>query len=235
MKEISQKDNKVNILIVDDDQDIVQTIKGHLKLEGYETLVAYDGKSAIEIAKSNKPDMIILDLSLPDIDGLMVCKNVRREIDLPIIMLTARDTISDKVLGFECGADDYIVKPFDFLELSARIKAVLNRYRKDIIRDEVVIKDLVVNLRARNVFIRGEKVRLTKTEFDLLKLFVYHPGEVLSREFIRKQIWRDSQLYDWTRTVDVHIQRLRKKIELDTKNPEYIITVPGAGYKLKEA
>ncbi len=219
------------LLIVDDDKDIVQTLKANLELDGYRVLCAYDGRSGLQMAREYRPDLIILDLALPDIDGILVCQRLRRETDIPIVMLTAREGISDRVLGLECGADDYIVKPFNFLELSARIKAVLRRAKKATTRDVYEVKDLAINFRTRTVTVKGREVKLTKTEFELLGLFVSHPNEVLSRKFIRDQIWRDSQLYRWSRTVDVYVQRLRKKIEPDPENPQYILTVTGVGYK----
>ena len=158
---------------------------------------------------------------------------MRREFDFPIIMLTARDSISDKVLGLESGADDYIVKPFNFLELSARIKSILKRIERSLVKDHYELKDLNVDFKYRIVSVSGGEVKLTKTEFELLELFITYPGEVLSRDFIINQIWRDSQLYQHSRAVDVHVQRLRKKIETDIENPQYIITVPGVGYKFQ--
>jgi len=219
------------LLIVDDDKDIVQILKANLELDGYRVFCAYDGRSGLQMAREYRPDLIILDLALPDIDGILVCQRLRRETDIPIVMLTAREGISDRVLGLECGADDYIVKPFNFLELSARIKAVLRRAKKATTRDLYEVKDLAINFRTRTVTVKGREVKLTKTEFELLGLFVSHPNEVLSRKFIRDQIWRDSQLYRWSRTVDVYVQRLRKKIEPDPENPQYILTVTGVGYK----
>ncbi len=221
------------ILVVDDDKDIVQTIKGNLELDGYEVLTASDGRTCLRLARSDRPDLIILDLSLPDIDGIKACQIMRREFDVPIIMLTARDGLSDKVLGLECGADDYIVKPFNFLELSARIKSLFNRVERSMVKSLHQLKDLSIDFKARSVSVRGENVRLTKTEFQLLELFVSHPDEVLARDFIQKQIWRDSQLYQHSRAVDVHVQRLRKKIEPDLENPDYIVTVAGVGYKFQ--
>jgi two-component system alkaline phosphatase synthesis response regulator PhoP/OmpR family response regulator RpaB len=219
------------ILVIDDDKDIVQTIKGNLELDGYEVLSAFDGRSGLNMSRKNRPDLIILDLNLPDIDGVKACQIIRREFDFPIIMLTARDGISDKVLGLECGADDYMIKPFNFLELSARIKSIFKRMEKSLIQDKFAFKDLAINFKSRKVMVRGEEVRLTKTEYELLELFASYPGEVLSRWFIRDQIWRDSQLYKTSRAVDVHVQRLRKKIEPEIETPEYIITVSGVGYK----
>jgi two-component system alkaline phosphatase synthesis response regulator PhoP/OmpR family response regulator RpaB len=178
-----------------------------------------------------EPDLIILDLNLPDIDGIKACQSIRREYDTPIIMLTARDGISDRVLGFECGADDYLVKPFNAMELSARIKAVLKRVERSLVRSRYECRDVAIEFKSRRVLLNGRDVPLTKTEYDLLELFVAHPGEVLTRDFIRNQIWRDSQLYSQSRTVDVHIQRLRKKLEQDPNNPQYIVTVAGVGYR----
>ena len=224
---------KYRILVVDDDKDIVQTIKGNLELDGYEVLVAFNGRTGLHIAKTTRPDLIILDLTLPDIDGIKTCQIIRREFDFPIIMLTARDGVADKVLGLECGADDYIVKPFNFLELSARIKSILKRVERSLVNDQYEFKDLSINFKSKTITARNETVKLTKTEFELLSLFISYPGEVLSREFIQQQIWRDSQLYQTSRAVDVHVQRLRKKIEAEVDKPEYIITVAGVGYKFQ--
>ncbi len=224
---------KYRILVVDDDKDIVQTIKGNLELDGYEVLTAFDGRTGLHIARTIRPDLIILDLTLPDIDGIKTCQIIRREFDFPIIMLTARDGVADKVLGLECGADDYIVKPFNFLELSARIKSILKRVERSLVNDQYEFKDLSINFKSKTITVRNETVKLTKTEFELLSLFVSYPGEVLSREFIQQQIWRDSQLYQTSRAVDVHVQRLRKKIEAEVDKPEYIITVAGVGYKFQ--
>ncbi len=229
----STKKTRRTILVVDDDKDIVKTIKGNLELDGYEVLTAFDGRTGLHIAKTTRPDLIILDLNLPDIDGIKACEIIRREFDFPIIMLTARDGISDKVLGLGCGADDYIVKPFNFLELSARIKSIFKRVERSLVKDQDEFKDLSINFKARSISVRGESVKLTKTEFELLELFVSYPDEVLSREFIQQQIWQDSQLYHTSRAVDVHVQRLRKKIEPEIEKPEYIITVAGVGYRFK--
>ena len=226
---------KNTILVVDDDQDIVQTIKGNLELDGYEVFTAFDGRTGLSIARQNRPDLMILDLNLPDIDGIKACQIIRREFDFPIIMLTARDGVADKVLGLECGADDYMVKPFNFLELSARIKSIFKRVERSLVKDQFELDDLAINFKSRSVSIRGNSVKLTKTEFELLELFVAYPDEVLSREFIQQQIWRDSQLYQSSRAVDVHIQRLRKKIEPEMDKPVYIVTIAGVGYKFQTA
>lgn len=219
------------ILVIDDDPDIVQTIKGNLELDGYEVVSAHDGRSGIDGVKHHRPDLIILDLNLPDIDGIKACGFIRREFDFPIVMLTARDRVSDTVLGLECGADDYMVKPFNALELSARIRAVLGRLRRGRADSRHDDGDLAIDFKSRRATIRSREIGLTKTEYDLLELFVSYPGEVLSREFIRSRIWRDSQLYKQSRAVDVHVQRLRKKLEEDPNHPRYIVTVAGVGYR----
>ena len=232
MSQIAKNPNST-ILIVDDDQDIVQTIKGNLELDGYAVLCAFDGRSGLDLARKNRPDMVILDLNLPDIDGIKACQIMRREFDFPIIMLTARDGISDRVLGLECGADDYMVKPFNFLELSARIKAIFKRVERSLVKNICEIRELHIDFKSRKVTIRGKDAKLTRTEFELLELFVSYPDEVLSRDFITNQIWRDSELYQHSRAVDVHVQRLRKKMETDVENPQYIVTVVGVGYKFQ--
>jgi two-component system alkaline phosphatase synthesis response regulator PhoP/OmpR family response regulator RpaB len=219
------------ILVIDDDKDIVQAIKGNLELDGYSVLFAHAGRSGIDMARERRPQLIILDLNLPDIDGIKACQFMRREFDFPIIMLTARDRISDMVLGLECGADDYMVKPFNALELSARIKAVLKRTERSMVRNCYEGKCITIDFKSRQVQVHGRQVKLTKTEYELLELFVSYPSEVLSREFIREQIWRDSELYKHSRTVDVHVQRLRKKLESGSRNTQFILTVAGVGYK----
>jgi len=224
---------RATILVVDDDKDILQTIKGNLELDGYEVLSAFDGRSGVDMVKKCRPNLIILDLNLPDIDGIKACQIIRREFDFPIIMLTARDGVSDTVLGLECGADDYMVKPFNFLELSARIKAILKRVERDPVKNYCEVKDLFMDFKTKKVSVRGKETKLTKTEFELLELFVSYPDEVLSREFITNQIWRDSELYQHSRALDVHVQRLRKKIEADIENPRYIVTVAGVGYRFQ--
>ena len=219
------------ILIIDDDKDIVQTIKSNLTLDGYNILYSYLGREGIELARKKRPDLILLDLNLPDVDGIVVCDVLRKSLDIPIIMLTARDSLSDKVLGLKTGADDYIVKPFEHLELSARITAIFNRVDRSMIREKHQIKDLEINYRSRQVSIKGNIVKLTKTEFQLLELFVDNPDKSLSRDFIEKQIWWDSKLYSHSRALDVHIQRLRKKIEYTPETPTMIVTISGVGYK----
>ncbi len=222
---------KKTILLIDDDDDIVQTIKANLLVDGYNVITAFSGQEGITIAKQTPPHLVLLDLNLPDLDGVAVCEVLRKEFDFPIIMLTARDTLSDKVLGFKSGADDYILKPFEFLELSARITALFNRVDRLAIQYEQQFSDLEINFRTRQVTIKNKLIKLTKTEFELLVLLTSHNDKALSREFIEKQIWKDSELYSNSRALDVHIQRLRKKIEHTPDSPEYIVTIPGVGYK----
>lgn len=222
---------ETQILIIDDDRDIVQTLRGNLLLDGYQIITAFDGRSGLKLAAARRPDLIILDLNLPDIDGIKACEVIRREFDFPILMLSARDGVSDKVLGLQCGADDYMVKPFDYLELSARIQAILQRVARTVVRDRQRFDRLTIHYNPRAVHVDDIPVKLTQTEFELLTLFAAHPAETLSREFIQRQIWSDSQHYSHSRALDVHVQRLRKKIEPTPEFPRYIQTVTGVGYR----
>jgi two-component system alkaline phosphatase synthesis response regulator PhoP/OmpR family response regulator RpaB len=227
----SKTNDAQQILIIDDDPDIVQTIKGNLELDGFEVFSAHSGRQGLDRIRDRRPDLIILDLGLPDIDGIKCCQFIRREYDLPIIMLTARDSVADMVLGLECGADDYMVKPFNALELSARIRALLKRMARSLVQNRYECGPLAIDYVQRRVSLRGREIPLTKTEYELLELFVSYPNQVLARDFIRGQIWRDAQLYGHSRTLDVHVQRLRKKIETDPQNPCFIVTIAGVGYK----
>ena len=228
---MTNKSNQKTILLIDDDKDIVQTIQGNLVIDGYNVISAFTGQDGIAMAERKNPDLVLLDLNLPDLDGVAVCKILRNKFNFPIIMLTARDGLSDKVLGLKTGADDYIVKPFDFLELSARITAIFNRIERTIVQNKQQFGDLEINFRTRQVLINSSTIKLTKTEFGLLELFVTYPGKALTRKFIEKQIWPDSQLYSHSRALDVHIQRLRKKIKAKSDYSDYIVTIPGIGYK----
>ncbi len=228
---MTKKPFKKIILLIDDDEDIVHTIKSNLLIDGYDVVVAYSGLEGMAIAKNTPPHLVLLDLNLPDLDGIGVCENLRKEYDFPIIMLTARDTVFDKVLGLKSGADDYIVKPFDYLELSARITAIFNRVDRISVQYKQQLNDLEINFRTRQVTLKNNSIKLTKTEFELLALFASNNDKALPREFIEKQIWKDSELYSNSRALDVHIQRLRKKIEQAPNSPEYIVTIPGVGYK----
>ncbi len=221
------------ILVVDDDHDILTILKDNLKLDGYEVFTATLGKDAISIFKKELVDLFILDLMLPDMDGIQVCRAVRAKSHVPIIMLTAKDNLSDKVLGLESGADDYIVKPFDYLELAARIKARLRRSKSYLLADEVLeVGNLRLNPERREVEVDGDRVLLTKKEFDILSLLFKHAGKVLSRDTIKQEIWPGKKLYKWSRTLDVHIQHLRAKLEKNPEQHQYILTIPGVGYML---
>lgn len=220
------------LLVIDDDPDILRVLKANLELYGYEPALAGSWAEAKAALNDRLPSLIILDVTLPDGNGIDICKDIKgRYSKIPIIMLTARDRVSDKVMGLESGADDYIVKPFETLELLARVKACLRRYSPS--EENVVIGDLAVDFKARVVRLRGKEVDLTPKEYELLRLFIAHREEPLSRELIRKSLWKNTQIYSWSRVIDVHIQHLRQKIEKNPFEPEYIITVPGVGYKLR--
>ncbi|MFN3479217.1 MAG: response regulator transcription factor [Thermodesulfovibrionales bacterium] len=219
------------ILIIDDDIDILSVLKANLELHGFVVKTAQNWSSAEKELSNTIPDLIILDIMLPDGNGVEICRSLRERFpDLPIMMLTARDKVSDKVLGLESGADDYIVKPFETLELIARIKACLRRVRHDL-TERIVIDDIVIDVKRRSVTLKGKSLILTPKEYELLFYLVTHRGEVLTRERIRKHLWKESSIYSWSRVIDVHIQHLRQKIEKNPSKPEYIITVPGVGYR----
>jgi two-component system alkaline phosphatase synthesis response regulator PhoP/OmpR family response regulator RpaB len=219
------------ILIIDDDVDIGTTVAANLELDGFEVVTTVTGGEGVAAVARHAPDLVLLDLNLPDIDGIKVCQILRRESDVPVIMLSARDTVSDKLLGLECGADDYLVKPFNALELSARVRAVLRRAQRTRMSTECRSGDICLDFRTHQVLVGGQDVALTRTEFNLLELFVSHAGETLTREFIQNQNWEDSKLYAHSRAIDVHVQRLRKKIEPEPQAPRYIVTVAGVGYR----
>lgn len=221
------------VLIVDDEEHIRELIKFNLKKEGYDIEVAINGVEALNIIREIKFDLILLDLMLPEIDGLEVCKEIRRNeetSDIPVMMITAKGEEFDKVLGLELGADDYITKPFSIRELMARVKALLRR--SNVKKEENIIKfgDVVVNFKTREVTKGTQNVELTLKEFELLKLLIKNKGNILTRELLLDKIWGYEYIGE-TRTVDVHIRHLRKKVESDDKNPQYIQTIRGVGYK----
>ncbi|WP_342366896.1 response regulator transcription factor [Anaerosalibacter bizertensis] len=220
------------ILIVDDEKLFVKGLKYSLEQDDYIIETAFDGKEAIEKVKKKRYDLIILDLMLPGIDGLEVCQKIRQDSQVPIIMLTARGEDINKILGLEYGADDYLTKPFNILELKARIKAILRRVnmKSTNITDQVIqIDDFKINTLGRKLTIHGNEVNLTAKEFDLLLLLAANPGKVFTREELLETIWGYEYFGD-LRTVDVHIRRLREKIEEDSGQPEYILTKWGVGY-----
>lgn len=218
----------MNILIVDDEKLIVKGLRHSLEQQGYKVFAAYDGAQALNTIAKEKIDFIILDLMLPDIDGMILCKEIREEHSMPILMLTAKDGDYDKILGFEFGADDYMTKPFNTLELIARIKAITRRFK--IKKDDsiIVIENLVINKDERTLYIDDNRIKLTAKEFDILYLLAKNPGRVYTREQIFHHIWEEEPLD--VRTIDVHIRNLREKIEKEVKNPEYIMTKWGVGY-----
>jgi two-component system alkaline phosphatase synthesis response regulator PhoP len=225
--------------MVDDEKDIVDLVAYNLEKEGYETLKALDGEKALQLVRTKTPDLIVLDLMLPGIQGLEVCKRIRKDPEtasIPIIMLTAKGAEIDKIVGLEVGADDYITKPFSVKELLARIKAVLRRSeaRRAAGQAEVFeFKGLHIDFKSYEVTVDGKRVDLSPTEFRLLKFLSRNPGRVYSREQILDRVWGDEAFVE-PRTVDVHIRRLRTRIEHDESSPDYIVTVRGAGYKFMD-
>ena len=227
------------ILVVDDEKDIVDLVAYNLEKEGYETLKALDGESALRLIRTKSPDLVVLDLMLPGIQGLEICKRIRKDPEtaaIPIIMLTAKGAEIDRVIGLEVGADDYVTKPFSVKELLARIKAVLRRTEIRSTADQAEVsefKGLRIDTRSYEVTVDGKRVDLSPTEFKLLKFLSRNPGRVYSREQILDQVWGDDAFVE-PRTVDVHIRRLRSRIERDESRPDYIVTVRGAGYKFMD-
>jgi len=225
---------KRSILVVDDEKKIVDIVKAYLERERYNVFVAYDGEDALDMARKQQPDLLVLDLMLPGISGWDVCRILRKESDIPIIMLTARDEVTDKIVGLELGADDYVTKPFEPKELVSRVKSVLRRSQGSATYSTILkVGELSIDIEKRLARIDGEAVELTSTEFDLLKIMAQHPGRVYSRMKLLDEAQGDS--YEgYERTIDSHIKNLRKKIEVDPNHPKRIITVYGVGYKLQE-
>lgn len=220
---------KEAVLVVDDDKDMLMMIEQSLKLEEYLPKTASDGKAALLVLKNNKINIILLDVMLPDIDGRLLCKKIRTQYDIPVIMISAKDTIEDKVIGLDSGADDYIVKPFSALELSSRIRANLRRYKT---RRTFSSGFLEINLAGRVIIKDKNQIYLTQKQWDILEYLLKNNGESCTRKEIISAIWGDSSLYKWSRVLDVHIQHLREKIENNPKNPSYIKTISGIGYKV---
>lgn len=235
--------NKKTILVVDDEKSIVDLLVYNLQKEGYETLEANDGLTAVDIALSKKPDLILLDIMLPKLDGLSVCKRIRNTLNVPILMLTAKDEEIDKILGLELGADDYITKPFSVRELMARVKANLrkvenssnNDTRVEIGEDgkpkveKIVVGELELDLSKFEIKIKDKVIDLTLREFEVLKFLAMQPGQVVTREILLEKVW-GYEYYGDIRTVDVTVRRIREKIEKDTANPKILITKRGVGY-----
>ena len=237
IKEKSQK----TVLVVDDEKPIVDILVYNLKKEGYNTLEANDGEEAVRLVIEKKPDLVLLDIMLPKMDGLTVCKRIRHNYNIPIIMLSAKDEEIDKILGLELGADDYITKPFSVRELIARVKANLrksdNEYNKVVeeakdngrVPNEIKVGDLYLDLDKFEVKVRGQVIDLTLREFEVLKYLAQQPGQVVTRETLLEKVW--GYEYDGDiRTVDVTVRRIREKIELDTSSPKILITKRSVGY-----
>lgn len=224
------------VLIVDDEKLIVKGIRFSLEQDGMEIDCAYDGEEALEKAKQNHYDIILLDIMLPKLTGLEVCQQIREFSNVPIVMLTAKGEDMDKILGLEYGADDYITKPFNILEVKARIKAIMRRtaVKKTEASDGRLIEsgDMRIDRDNRSVFIAGREINLTAREFEVLELLALHPNKVYSRESLLKLVWGADYPGD-VRTVDVHIRRLREKIEVNPSDPRYVYTKWGVGYYFK--
>ena len=218
----------MNVLIVDDEKLIVKGLKYSLEQQGYKVFAAYTGYEAMELIEKNTMDFIILDLMLPDADGMMLSKRIRADHDIPILMLTAKDGDYDKILGFEFGTDDYMTKPFNTLELIARVKAIMRRAGKIGEGKVIASGSLEINWDERSAYAEGKEINLTAKEFDMLYLLASNPGRVFTREEIFRQIWKEDA-FD-VRTIDVHIRNLRDKVEQDAKHPRYIMTKWGVGY-----
>ena len=235
--------DKKKILIVDDEKPIVEILTYNLHKEGYETIEAYDGEQAITLALTQKPDLILLDIMLPKVDGLTVCKRIRHTLtNVPILILSAKDEEIDKILGLELGADDYITKPFSVRELMARVKA--NLRKSEVIQDveqveeeteedgnKIEVGELKLDLDKYEVKVRGEVIDLTLREFEVLKYLANQPGQVVTRETLLEKVW-GYEYYGDIRTVDVTVRRIREKIEKDTSNPKILITKRSVGLSL---
>ncbi len=221
------------ILVVDDDVKTVELVKLYLNRDGYKVLTAYDGIEALRLARESRPDLAILDIMMPGMDGLEVCRTLRNESDMPIIMLTARTTDEDKLTGLGLGADDYVTKPFSPRELAARVRAVLRRLPGEHGPAEIKRGELTVNFPKYEAYLAGDTLNLTTVEFKLLGVLVKEPGRVFSRgQLIEKALGNGFEGFE--RTIDVHILNLRRKLEPDPGHPKYIKTVYGAGYKFSE-
>jgi DNA-binding response OmpR family regulator len=230
-------DRSLRILLVDDEQPIQTLLSFPLQRDGYEVVAASDGREALQRFGEGRFDLVVLDLMLPKMDGLEVCRRMRARSDVPIIMLTAKSDESDKVFGLELGADDYITKPFSVREFRSRVKAVLRRTaaaRTDPADEEPIeVIDLRIDTAKRTVSVRGASVAITYVEFEILLALARNPGRVFTRDMLLTRVWGDSAYRD-PRTVDVHIRHLREKLEIDAKDPEYLFTVRGVGYRFRD-
>ena len=224
----------MKILVVDDEKTLVKGIKFNLENEGYQVECAYDGAAAVELARNNRFDLLILDVMMPEVDGLEACMRIREFSNVPIIMLTAKSEDADKLMGFECGSDDYLTKPFNILELKARVRALLRRAAgvQRMQGGVLTVGDISLNTEERTAMRDGKTVDLTAKEYDLIELLMRNPRRIYSRENLMNVVWGYAYTGDY-RTVDVHIRRLREKLERDPAEPEHIMTKWGVGYYFK--
>ena len=223
----------MKILIVDDEELLVKGIRFNLQNDGYEVLTGCNGREAIEMARNPEVALIVLDVMMPEIDGLEACRKIREFSDVPIIMLTARTEDMDKLLGFEQGADDYLTKPFNILELKARIRALLRRSTPKASTSRITVGTLTIDIQERNAYKNGQLVDLTAREFDVVELLMRNPNRVYSRENLLDAVWGYEAYRSDARTVDVHIRRIREKLESVPADPEYFMTKWGVGYYFK--
>ena len=227
--------DKFNVLVVDDEKEIRDAIDIYLRGEGINVIKAKDGLEALEVLDKEDVHLVVLDLMMPRLDGMQTCMKIRETRNMPIIMLSAKSEDSDKILGLNIGADDYITKPFNNLELVARVKSQLRRYEKPLSiensQDTIIIKDLLIDNINKKVVLRGNEVKLTATEYKILILLASHPGRIFSIKEIYEKVWEEA-FYKSENTVTVHIRRMREKIEINSKDPEYIKVVWGIGYKV---
>jgi DNA-binding response OmpR family regulator len=225
------------ILLVDDEQSVQTLLTYPLRKEGYDVVAAHDGREALDRFAEQRFDLVVLDIMLPSLDGIEVCRRMRSRSQVPIIMLTAKGDEIDKVLGLEMGADDYITKPFSVREFRSRVRAALRRTEmlggRPGGQEPIVVADLKIDFERRIVSARGERVRLTYVEFEVLAALAGAPGRVHTREMLLEQVWGDSAYRD-PRTIDVHIRHLREKLERDPRSPEYLFTVRGVGYRFRD-
>lgn len=226
---------KFNVLVVDDEKEIRDAIDIYLRGEGINVIKAKDGLEALEVLDKEDVHLVVLDLMMPRLDGMQTCIKIRETRNMPIIMLSAKSEDSDKILGLNIGADDYVTKPFNNLELVARVKSQLRRYEKPLSiensQDTIIIKDLLIDNINKKVVLRGNEVKLTATEYKILILLASHPGRIFSIKEIYEKVWEEA-FYKSENTVTVHIRRMREKIEINSKDPEYIKVVWGIGYKV---
>ena len=231
---ISQWGNKMKILVVDDEELLVKGIRFNLQNEGYQVVTGSNGREAIELAHDPEVRLIVLDVMMPEIDGMEACRRIREFSDVPVIMLTARTLDMDKLMGFEHGADDYLTKPFNILELKARIKALLRRSGAlENKKNRITVGELTVDTQERNVYKDGHLAELTAREFDVVELLIRNPNRVYSRENLLDLVWGYDEYRSDIRTVDVHIRRIREKLETNPAEPKYFMTKWGVGYYFK--